>query len=289
MSRRILPGQPLRLKANEVTQALRAGEQFDALRLGTGVHVGPPLRVSLFVTVKHAGTASLPAYGLTRWAGPAMEPAAVGGDVPDLVLRTTEDTDAQCGVVVDEILAADAEADPPRPAGIGVVAISGVAWCRARGPIEAGDYLEPDDEYYAVRDISGDSSCQALQAVGYAQEAIVPVLLLNRRVVGRCNAWRLDAAGDPATDTGGTISFALRVDSVTETVTLSCPSTLVQTRDALAVHSRLAPGDVVVTCGTLPGVGQRVVFRVQVNSISLVENLLDRTWTARPSYYWTPP
>ena len=92
------------------------------------------------------------------------------------------------------------------------------------------------------------------------------------------------AEGAPS---GGTITFAIQVNSVTEDITFPCPCTIAQTITALEGHSEIDTGDVTVTGGTLPNATQKLVFAnnpVIVNAI----NALTKTWAAEPGYYWEP-
>lgn len=98
------------------------------------------------------------------------------------------------------------------------------------------------------------------------------------------NTWWLSAEGAPS---GGTITFAIQVNSVTEDITFPCPCTIAQTITALEGHSEIDTGDVTVTGGTLPNATQKLVFAnnpVIVNAI----NALTKTWAAEPGYYWEP-
>lgn len=163
-------GQPLRLNANEVTKAIRAGEMLDQL-MGSRGGTSGRMPQALMARVKNSGSADIPAWGLCRWFGNPVQPATIGGTVPELVLRTVTDTTRPIGVAVNQIKAAAS----PNPAEIGQVQIMGVCWARCRGPIAANDGLVPDDDFFGIS--GSGSNVKALASVSGESEAIIPVLI----------------------------------------------------------------------------------------------------------------
>jgi len=97
--------------------------------------------------------------------------------------------------------------------------------------------------------------------------------------------WLTDGATDPA---GGTITFDLTINGVTDDVTFSIPSTIAQTITALELHSEIASGDVTIVGGTLPEVAQRITFRNNPTNIEMASNSLTASWDAPPTLRWEP-
>lgn len=280
----VFPGQFIRPSARKMTQAYRAGALFDELYLARdGRPLGGNLS-TLTVPVVNEGDSDVPAFGLLRWFGDPLKAAEIDGEVPQLILRSSTDSDAAIGVAPQQILAADSAADPPRLAQIGPLQILGVCWARCRGEITAGDSLAPDEEFYGVT-TEGSSNVTALADVPAYEEAIIPVLIGSPGETVCEGGWYFSAEGMPA---GGTSEWEVTVNGVTEAVELPCPCSIAQTRSALATHSEIAPGDVTIVGGALPTSSQKVTFRRNPTDISLVENLLTRSWTAPPGYFWDP-
>lgn len=242
-------GQPLRLNANEMTKAIRAGEMLDQLMGRQGGTSGSMPR-SLMARVKNAGSADIPAWGLCRWFGDPVQPATIGGTVPELVLRTVTDTTRPIGVAVNQIKAAAS----PNPAEIGQVQIMGVCWARCRGPISANDPLMPDSSFRGVKDTVGGSNVKALAGVAGSTDAIIPVLIGGG---GGCSKkYQLFVFGNPLSG-----SFVIPVRAqykdpgtgersgtyFTENITIPYNATVTQTKNAIEGHTYIDVDEVTVT------------------------------------------
>lgn len=239
-------GQPLRLNANEVTKAIRAGEMLDQL-MGSRGGASGRMPQSLMARVKNAGSADIPAWGLCRWFGDPVQPATIGGTVPELVLRTVTDTTRPICVAVNQIKAAAS----PNPAEIGQVQIMGVCWARCRGPIAANDPLMPDSSFRGVKDTVGNSNVKALAAVSSGTDAIIPVLIGGGSSSTCSTKWQIFSLWGA---TAGTITLYVGVENssgtlVHEYIVLNWDDDAAEVRTAFAGHSELALSDVTVFGG----------------------------------------
>lgn len=238
------PGQPLRLKASEITKAIRAGELLDQLPAGGGPATGnvPALKIS----IRNGHATDLPAYGFTRWFGDPLEAATYGGRVPDLVLRTSTTTTHSIGVVRESIKATS---------GIGSIQVMGVCWARCRGPITANDALMPDSSWRGIKDTSGNSNIKALAAVAGSTDAIIPVLIGGGGGASCAKKFQLFVFWNPAS---GSFSFPFLAkekdgDGVrsgsyfSETITIPYNATVTQTKTALESHTKIDAGEITVT------------------------------------------
>lgn len=231
MARTIQPGSPLRLKASEATKAIRAGELFDQLWTRSGISPGGRLNSALPILIKNDHSSNLPAYALTRWQGPAMEAATYGGVVPDLILKTASHTTTHpIGVVRDQILAADAGTSTP--AGIGMVQVGGIAWALVLGPITSGDRIAPNAAHKGVR-ATLPSNIEALDTVGSGTTAIIPVRVLSELSCTRQYNVKLWWAPD-----GGSASFALTYNAITETITINWDDSPTDLKAAVDAHAQ---------------------------------------------------
>lgn len=267
-------GDELSLGARQLNMWTR-GAQLAHQALGgvpQDIATGPPAVLSVLLRNDHDDP--LLAYALTRWSGEPLTPAEIGASLPMLVLRTSTVDIDPIGVTSQHI-AVD---------GIGLLHTLGVCWARCRGEIAAGDSLAPDEEFYGVLSEAA-TNVTALADVPMYEDAIIPVLIGSPGEAVCEAAWYFSAEGLPA---GGTSTWEVTVNGVTEEVEFPCPCTIAQTRAALATHSEIVPGDVTIAGGTLPHTSQKVTFRRNPTEITLAENLLDRSWTAPPAYYWDP-
>jgi len=234
---------------------------------------------SIAALVKNTSGEILPAYSLVG-IGEPFAMAELGGEVPSLAFGWVQPaTDVAIGITLGEI----------GEDKLGRVLLMGTTWARVMHPCDG----ERVDAYGGNGHLVSSPGGRVIVlgkpsgADPDPPEVALMAVLLTQGAGSNCvNTWWLsDGATDPA---GGTITFALTINGVTEDVEFSIPSTIAETITALETHSEIASGDVTIVGGTLPEVAQRITFKNNPTNIELASNSLTASWDAPPTLRWEP-